>query len=152
MKLLETLNRVILNAMQKEPAAWLYEIQAIMKEKNGEVCPDNVYHMKVVFGLPDTRTLIYDVNKEGTMFSQTVESQWLEDRPLPNQITIDLEEAYRQMMIANLAFDYVCPSLVLRFPLHPDVYEPAYIFTVSAKGTIKFVAVTLYSAKVRFVE
>lgn len=47
------LNEVILNAMQKDPLAWLYEVQAIMKETDGQVLPDNVYFIKVVFGLPN---------------------------------------------------------------------------------------------------
>lgn len=152
MKLLEKLNEVILNAMQKDPSAWLYEVQAIMKETDGQVLPDNVYFIKVVFGLPNNHTMIYEVDKVGTMRTQIVDSPWLEDRPLPNKMTVDLPEAYNMMLQANLVFDSVDPAIVLRFPLYPGVNEPAYVFTVSAKEERKFISVSLYSAKVEFVK
>lgn len=152
MDLLEKLNEVIPDAMQKNPSAWLYEVQAFMNETNGQMRPDNVYFIKVVFGLPNNRTMIYEVDNTGKTRSQIVESPWLEDRPLPNKITVDLPKAYDRVLQANLAFDSVDPAIVLRFPLHPGVNEPSYVFTVSAKEKRKFIAVSLYSSKVEFVE
>jgi len=35
-----------------------------MKETKGQVHPDDLFQMKIVFGMPETRTLIYDIDKE----------------------------------------------------------------------------------------
>lgn len=152
MKLIEIINKVIPQAMQKSPSAWLYEVQGIMSERDNNICPDDVYYAKLVFGMPDNHTLIYEVNKGEVTKVEIVNSPWLEDRPLPHCITIDLEEAYHRMMEANLTFDSISPLIVLRHPLHPGINEPSYVFSVMDKQYHKFIAVQLYSANVSFVE
>lgn len=152
MKLIEIINKVVPQAMHKNPSAWLYEVQGIMNERNDEICPGDIYYAKLVFGMPDNHTLIYEVNKGEITKGEIVNSPWLEDRPLPHKITIDLEEAYQRMMEANLAFDSISPLIVLRHPLHPGINEPSYVFSVLDQENYKFIAVQLYSANVGFVE
>lgn len=152
MKYLETIHKIIQEAMQKEPSAWLYEIQAIMCEENEQVCPDQVYYIKMIFGLTNNRTLIYDAEKDGSVRSEITNSPWLEDRPLPHRFSIDIGEAYDALLRANLPFDTLSPVVVLRHPLYPGVNEPAFIFTVSDRDMPKFISVSLYSGQVRFVE
>lgn len=152
MKLIDKLNEVIPIAMQKEPAAWLYEVQAIMKETDGKVLPDNLYLIRVIFGLPNNRTLIYEIDKDEKVFTRILEEPWLEDVPIPNKITTDLSTAFERMELTKLPYEHVNRNAVLRFPLYPGINEPAYVFEVDSHGERKFIAVNLYSAKVEFVE
>lgn len=152
MRLIEIINKVIPQAMQKAPSAWLYEVQGIMSERDDNVCSDDVYYAKLVFGMPNNRTLIYEVNKGEITKAEIVNSPWHGDRPLPHHIATDLEGAYHRMMEANLTFDSISPLIVLRHPLHPGINEPSYVFSVLDQEEHKFIAVQLYSANVSFVE
>lgn len=151
MRMLEVFEKVLAQAMEKEHSAWLNEVQSVMKATDdGKVHPEDLYQMKVVFGMPDNRTLIYDVDSDGKITEEIVDSPWGEDRPIPHRIENGLEAAFKRMMQANLPHDGVYPEVVLRHPLHPGVIEPAYYFGVEVNGKREYISVGLFSADVKF--
>ncbi len=152
MKMLEVLDKVLVQAMKKEPLACLYEVQAIMKEIDGYVQPDNLHQMKFVFGMPLNRTLTYDVDPNEVITERVMESPWLQDFPLPHKINNDLGAAFRRIQQANLSYQQMFSNVVLRHSLYPGVIEPAYMFHVEANRATRFVSVGLFSGDVKFVK
>lgn len=150
MRMLEVLEKVVAQAMEKEPRAWLYEVQSVMKTTDdGKVHPEDLYQMKVVFGMPDNRTLTYEVDSNRKTTEEIVDEPWLEDRPMSNRIENGLEAAFERMLQANLPYDGIYPQVVLRHPLHPGIMEPAYYFGVEVRGKKEYISVGLFSADVK---
>lgn len=153
MEMLKTLEQIVVRAMGKEPSAWLYEIQSVMKVTDeGQMHPEDVYEMTVVFGMPDNRTLTYHVDKAREIAENIVNEPWLQDCPLPHKILNGLEAAYDRLKQANLAYSSVYPNVVLRHPLHPGVIEPSYFFKIATGKGDEFVAVGLFSANVQITQ
>lgn len=151
MRMLEVFEKVLAQAMEKEPHAWLYEVQSVMKATDdGKVHPENLYQMKVVFGMPVNHTLIYEVDSDGKITEKILDEPWLEDHPIPHRIENGLEAAFERMMQANLPYDGIYPEVVLRHPLHPGIIEPAYYFGVEVRGKREHISVGLFSADVKF--
>lgn len=151
MRMLEVFEKVLAQAMEKEPRAWLYEIQSVMKATDdGKVHPEDLYQIKVVFGMPLNHTLIYEVDSDEKMTEKIIDEPWLEDRPISHRIENGLEAAFERMMQANFAYDWIYPEVVLRHPLHPDIIEPAYYFGVRVRGKREYISVGLFSAEVKF--
>lgn len=150
MKMIEILEKVLVQAMKKEPRAWLYEIQLVMVETdNGKVYPGNIYEMQIIFGMPFNRTLIYRIDKNEKITEKEIGEPWLEDCPIPHKILNGLEAAFERMKQANLPYKEVYPEVILRHPLYPGVMEPAYFFSVEINGKKEFVSVGLFSANVQ---
>lgn len=154
MRMLEVFEKVLAQAMEKEPHAWLYEVQSVMKATDdGKVHPEDLYQMKVVFGMPINHTLIYEVDSDGKITEKVLDEPWLEDHPIPHRIENGLEAAFERMIQANLPYGGVYPEVVLRHPLHPSIIEPAYYFGVEEeRGKRKHISVGLFSADVKFVK
>lgn len=153
MKMLEVLEKVLVQAMKKEPRAWLYEVQSVMKETDdGQVHPEDLYQMKIVFGMPAGHTLIYEINSDEKITETVVESSWGEDRPIPHRIADDLEAAFKRLKQANLLYDEICPEVFLRHSLHPGAIEPAYYFGARVNGKIEHIYVGLFSNDVILVK
>lgn len=150
MKMLEVFEKVLVQAMEKQPRAWLYEVQSVMKATDdGRMHPEDLYQMKIVFGMPANRTLIYEIDSDEKITEKIINEPWLEDHPIPHKIENGLEVAFQRMQQANLRYDGIYPEVVLRHPLHPRVTEPAYYFGVEARGKKEFISVGLYSADVK---
>lgn len=153
MRMLEVFEKVLAQAMEKEPRAWLYEIQSIMKATDdGKVHPEDLYQMKVVFGMPVNRTLVYEIDSDGKITEKIIDKPWGEDRPIPHRIENGLEAAFERMMQANLPHDEINPEVVLRHALYPGIIEPAYYFGVEVRGKKEYISVGLFSADVKFTE
>jgi len=113
----------------------------------GDTTVDDLIWWQFVFNCDEGQTAI--VEKENGVWqpSEIVNQPWLEDVVFDSYLlSFDLDEAIEILKMAHCGgntssgnlFDYV----VFRQPLHPDVTEPYYIFTVGAGQYVFVGAIT----------
>lgn len=128
-KVLEFIQSVNANIMQRYPEAFFCEADFMMK-RNDDVQtygPEVDLDKTVLgYGLPDGTSLSITFNADGRLFVEEVDGPWLECRPMSVYVPADLDEAYERLSSANFVCNW--PPVCLRHQLAPGFDEPQWIF------------------------
>ena len=112
--------------------------------QNGGRTLDDIISWQFIFNCSDTSTVTLDYSGEVYSNLIFVPQMWMGDRIIDAPIKMDLAEAFTLMQ--NINPEKPFSSLQLRMPLHPDVKEPYYIFSLYTEE--KVVIIETISKKV----